>query len=131
MIVQYLLNCVPVSEGGPAAELAIDGDVVGANYLATISAIRAFQMKRFGVADGLVDPKGQTFIHLNTFDPYPHYDPFLGGPKGGKQGTGKASPLWKYAPGAGTPQGKRAGAGLPSGFKTSKLPGGKQTGGKW
>lgn len=64
--VQFLLNCVPSTRGGPVQELKIDGKIGGL----TIEAIRSFQRKRFnGFADGRVDPNGQTLMHLWSFDP--------------------------------------------------------------
>lgn len=68
MTVQYLLNCVPASRGGPVPELAVDG-IVGPK---TIAAIRRFQTANLGFADGRVDPGGKTITALGAYDPYPN-----------------------------------------------------------
>ena len=65
--VQYLLNCVPVSSGGPAKELVIDGFA----GVLTKQAINGFQKFNFGKSDGRVDPGQATISLLNTFDPLP------------------------------------------------------------
>jgi len=77
MLVQYLLNCVPVNQGGPTEELVVDG-LAGPK---TVQAIGQFQKERLGFADGLVDTNRQTMRELNKFDPYPE-EPFnpVGGP---------------------------------------------------
>jgi hypothetical protein len=68
MTVQYLLNCVPATQGGPTRELAVDG----AAGPRTIAAIEGFQRKLGGFADGRVDPGGATLRALQTRDPYPN-----------------------------------------------------------
>ena len=68
MTVQYLLNCVPAMQGGPAKELAVDG----AAGPKTIAAIESFQRKLGGFADGRVDPGGATFRALQAADRYPN-----------------------------------------------------------
>lgn len=68
MTVQYLLNCVPAAQGGPEPELAVDG-IVGPR---TIAAIKRFQARKVGFADGRVDPGGKTLAALGAFDPYPN-----------------------------------------------------------
>lgn len=70
MTVQYLLNCISVSQGGPGKELVVDG-VAGPK---TIAAIEAFQRKLGGFADGRVDPGGATMRGLQgkANDPYPN-----------------------------------------------------------
>lgn len=65
--IQYLLNCVPASKGGPLEELDIDG-IIGPKSLA---AIRRFQQSAISKADGRVDPGGPTLEALNTYDPMP------------------------------------------------------------
>jgi peptidoglycan hydrolase-like protein with peptidoglycan-binding domain len=65
--VQYLLNCVPATRGGPVPELVVDG-LAGPK---TIAAIRKFQTATFGSADGRVDPNGATIHALQGFDPFP------------------------------------------------------------
>ena len=71
MVVQYLLNCVPRTQGGPMRELVVDGKV---NSL-TLQAIQRFQAWNGGTSDGRVDPKGPTLAKLQGFDPYPQ-EPF-------------------------------------------------------
>ncbi len=68
--VQFLLNCVPDTEGGPVEELVIDG-LVGPK---TIGAIIRFQQAHLPFTDGRVDPEhrgGKTIVELNKFDPTP------------------------------------------------------------
>lgn len=77
--VQYLLNCVPESSGGPAPELAVDG-VVGP---LTLAAIQKFQLAQTGQSDRRVDPLGPTLHALQSFDPYPEM-PMPSGVTGGK-----------------------------------------------
>jgi len=67
MTVQYLLNCVPYSKGGPSPELAVDG-IAGPK---TAAAITCFQRACITHADGRVDPGGPTLSRLQQFDPYP------------------------------------------------------------
>ena len=118
MVVQYLLNCVPVHKGGPTIELVIDG-IAGPK---TVQAIRQFQATRMGFADSRVDPNGQTLRKLHKFDPYPQ-EPF--NPVGEKWGQ-KTSPWFKSQKGyggktqGGSTGGKSAGKGwTPGGVKTS------------
>lgn len=102
MTVQYLLNCVPVTQGGPSPELAVDG-AVGPK---TIAAIEKFQRAQGGFPDGRVDPGGNTLRALQGRDPYPQQPIPAGGQKGGGQPAGKG----------GMPQGKSGGsqqAGFP------------------
>lgn len=54
--IQTVLNMIPVLFGGPLAKLVIDG-LCGPK---TNGAIRGFQQKQFGFADGRVDPGQQT-----------------------------------------------------------------------
>jgi len=65
--IQYLLNCVPKSAGGPTPELAVDG-ICGP---LTKAAILKFQMARGGYCDGRVDSGGPTLKYLQGYDPYP------------------------------------------------------------
>jgi peptidoglycan hydrolase-like protein with peptidoglycan-binding domain len=74
--VQYLLNCVPVSAGGPAKELVIDGFA----GVLTQKAISQFQQVQFGKSDGRVDPGqsgGKTIAVLNKYDPLPFSPPVV------------------------------------------------------
>jgi hypothetical protein len=74
--VQYLLNCVPVSHGGPARELDIDGFA----GVITIQAIKGFQEAQFGWSDGRVDTaraSGVTIVELNKYDPMPFLVPVV------------------------------------------------------
>ena len=113
--VQYLLNCVPAGQGGPVPELAVDS-MVGPK---TIGAIRAFQLARFGHADGRVDPGARTIQTLQSYDPYPNHPIGVtaegkahGGPivKGGAGQPMPGAPLGKQ--GLGGPGGK-SGPGMP------------------
>jgi len=65
--VQYLLNCVPASQGGPQQELKIDGFA----GVLTLEAIKRFQKFRFGSATSLVETSDQTFAELKKYDPLP------------------------------------------------------------
>jgi peptidoglycan hydrolase-like protein with peptidoglycan-binding domain len=114
--VQYLLNCVPAGQGGPAPELAVDG-LVGPK---TIAAIRKFQASAFGKADGRVDPGGRTIKTLQAYDPYPDQVIASTGAAGKSAGGafGKGAPGGKLGPGAPgfkNPPGK-GGAGGKFGF---------------
>ena len=74
--VQYLLNCVPISHGGPIRELKIDG-IVG---VFTIQAINRFQNSHFGWSDGRVDTEqsgGVTIVELKEYDPLPFSAPVV------------------------------------------------------
>lgn len=87
MTVQYLLNCVPPSKGGPSTELVIDG-IVGPK---TMEAIANFQRGGLSSPDGRVDPGGPTLSRLQAFDPYPGQPmppipSYLKSPRGDKQG---------------------------------------------
>ena len=86
MTVQYLLNCVPTSQGGPSPELVVDG-AVGPK---TIKAIETFQRKNGGTCDGRVDPGGNTMHTLQGRDPYPHQALSQGSAKGGQAKGGDA-----------------------------------------
>ena len=129
MTVQYLLNCVPGSQGGPTPELVVDG-VVGPK---TIAAIEGFQRKNTGIADGRVDPGGATLRALQARDPYPGQALPQGAAKGGQPAgqKGYGQPLGKGS--AGDPFGQKGyggpggkgGAGDPFGQKGYGGPGGK------
>lgn len=124
MTVQYLLNCVLASQGGPGKELVVDG-AVGPK---TIAAIEAFQRKLGGFADGRVDPGGATLRALQGCDPYPS-QPLSGGSakgpgnplgnKGGFGGPGAKDPFGGQGgfgqPGAKDPFGGKGGFGGPGG----------------
>ena len=77
--VQYLLNCVPAGQGGPSPELAVDG----AAGPKTIAAIEKFQRATGALADGRVDPGGNTLRALQQRDPYPNQAVVPAGTKGG------------------------------------------------
>ena len=66
-LVQYLLNCVPITRGGPTRELLVDG-VFGPR---TVRAIIAFQRVRRGLNGGRVEPNCPLFRALLAYDPYP------------------------------------------------------------
>jgi peptidoglycan hydrolase-like protein with peptidoglycan-binding domain len=59
-LVQALINAIPVSQGGPAKTLVVDG-LVGP---LTINAIRGFQTRQLGFADGRVDTGQKTIRRL-------------------------------------------------------------------
>ena len=65
--IQYLLNCVPVSLGGPATELATSG----LTDQATVAAISRFQQFSMLTPTGSVHPGDDTMARLHQFDPYP------------------------------------------------------------
>lgn len=74
--IQYLLNCVPISDGGPLRELEINGFA----GVATVEAINRFQKARFGRANGRVDPaqSGEgTLAELKKYDPLPFSAPVV------------------------------------------------------
>jgi hypothetical protein len=64
-IVQYLLNKVRPTEGGPEVRLEMRSGICGPK---TIAAIRRFQQQQFGSADGRVDPGKRTLKKLNEID---------------------------------------------------------------
>ncbi len=71
--VQYLLNCVPVSHGGPIIELKIDGFA----GVVTSEAINRFQKAHFGTSNNRVDSGGNTFSELKKYDPLPYSAPVV------------------------------------------------------
>ena len=71
--IQYLLNCVPFSVGGPQRELKIDGFA----GVITTEAINRFQKAHFGSSNSLVQTDGQTFDELKRFDPLPKSATFI------------------------------------------------------
>lgn len=95
LTVQYLLNCVPKSNGGPAKELILDG-LCG---MLTEAAIVQFQRASLGFADGRVDTKGPTITKLLSYDPYPSMQLTLptvdsSGKGNGKRGGNPMSNCW-------------------------------------
>ena len=127
MTIQYLLNCVPQSKGGPMVELVVDG-ILGPK---TIAAIKAFQKANLPFADGRVDPGKQTFVALQAYDPQPNTPINLGGPKlssnpaakegAGSKGLGYKDAAYKEAAykGAGHKAGYKEGLGYKdAGHKT-------------
>lgn len=104
MTVQYLLNCVPATHGGPAKELAVDG----AAGPKTIAAIEGFQRKLGGFADGRVDPGGATLRALQVRDPHPNQSLAADAAKTGG-GNAKSGPAGK------DPFAKQGGFGSPAG----------------
>ncbi|MCY7347576.1 MAG: hypothetical protein LH614_15340 [Pyrinomonadaceae bacterium] len=71
--VQYLLNCVPASQGGPIKELVIDGFA----GVVTIEAVSRFQKFRFGSSENRLQSGDVTFIELKKFDPLPFSAPVV------------------------------------------------------
>ncbi len=61
--VQELLNEVPLLDGGPTHRLTITGILDQQTFL----AICKFQQRKFGWADGLVEPNERTLRELNKF----------------------------------------------------------------
>lgn len=105
MTVQYLLNCVPATQGGPTKELAVDG----AAGPKTIAAIEGFQRKLGGFADGRVDPGGATLRALQARDPNPNQALAADAAKGGFGGKAKSGFTGK------DPFAKQGGFGSPAG----------------
>lgn len=62
--VEQLLNQVPQKEGGPIQRLLASGSFTQQTFL----AICRFQERKFGWADGLVEPGRRTLAELNKFD---------------------------------------------------------------
>jgi hypothetical protein len=71
--VQYLLNCVPASNGGPIKELKIDGFA----GVVTIEAISRFQKAKFGTSDSRLKAGDATFGELKKYDPLPFSAPVV------------------------------------------------------
>ena len=129
MTVQYLLNCVPASQGGPSPELAVDG-AVGPK---TIGAIEKYQRAIGGTCDGRVDPGGATLRALQVRDPYPMQSITQGAgmAKSGAPGKGGAGDPWGNKSGGGGfgQPGMKGGAGDPWGNKSGGGAGFGQKGG--
>lgn len=66
-LVQYLLNCVPISRGGPTRELVVDG--VCGRW--TVRAIIRFQRALHGSTAARIDPHRPILRALLAHDPYP------------------------------------------------------------
>ena len=66
-LVQYLLNCVPISRGGPTRELVVDG--LCGRW--TVRAIIRFQRARCASTAGRAEPNRHIFRALLAHDPYP------------------------------------------------------------
>ncbi|MGA2014758.1 MAG: hypothetical protein ABSH51_30115 [Solirubrobacteraceae bacterium] len=67
--IQFLLNDVPVADGGPASPLTSDGVASGSNFTDTLAAILNFQQHQDGLfKDGRVDPGEKTLARLNSYD---------------------------------------------------------------
>ena len=65
--VQYLLNCIPYSQGGPKQELYVDG-IAGES---TIQAIKRFQQFHVGQSSGQMATNDLTLNNLKMYDPLP------------------------------------------------------------
>ena len=85
LTIQYLLNCVPASKGGPSKELVLDA--LCGNL--TNAAIIKFQQAALGFADGRVDAGGQTINTLLCYDPYPSMKLTLPSVDNSGKGSGK------------------------------------------
>ena len=72
-MVQYLLNCVPVSHGGPMRELKIDGFA----GVVTTEAINHFQKVHFGQSNSRLESGGNAFSELIKYDPLPYSAPVI------------------------------------------------------
>jgi peptidoglycan hydrolase-like protein with peptidoglycan-binding domain len=72
--VQSLLNNLPPGNGGPNPSLVVDGKA-GPR---TNAAIRQFQYRQLGWADGRVDPDGPTFQKLHELNPDSGVNPQVG-----------------------------------------------------
>ena len=75
-LVQYLLNCVPITRGGPTRELMVDGVC----RPRTVRAIFRFKRAQHGSTGARIEPSGQIFRALLEHDPYPSQSlpPFCG-----------------------------------------------------
>lgn len=71
--IQYLLNCVPASQGGPINELKIDGFA----GVLTTDAINRFQKFHSGSSESLLKLGDATFGELKKFDPLPFSTPVV------------------------------------------------------
>ena len=71
--IQYLLNCVPVSQGGPIKELKIDGFA----GVVTSEALNRFQKVHFGSSNSRVESGSQSFGELKRYDPLPFSAPVV------------------------------------------------------
>ncbi len=71
--VQYLLNCVPASDGGSIKELKVDGFA----GVVTIEAINRFQKFHFGASNSRVQSDEDTFRELIRYDPLPFSAPVI------------------------------------------------------
>jgi hypothetical protein len=69
--VQYLLNCVPVSKGGPPRALKIDGFA----GVVTTAAINRFQQFHFGSSNNRLEAGDKTYEELKKYDPLPFSAP--------------------------------------------------------
>lgn len=85
--VQYLLNCVPVSEGGPLQKLKIDGFA----GVVTTEAINRFQNYHFGSMESRVENGGRIFSELKKYDPQPFSAPIVA-PNRGSAAAEKMDP---------------------------------------
>src|SRR5262245_37602756 len=73
LTIQEMLNCIGTTDGGPTPKLEVDGWIGPL----TIAAIRQFQSRQFGWADGRVDVDQVTIVRLNELaeTPVPEDDP--------------------------------------------------------
>jgi hypothetical protein len=71
--VQYLLNGVPPSAGGPLRKLKIDGFA----GVVTIEALDRFQKFHFGASESRIQCGEMTFRELKKYDPEPFSAPVV------------------------------------------------------
>ncbi|HEY3440486.1 MAG TPA: hypothetical protein VGK29_07035 [Paludibaculum sp.] len=80
-VVEYLLNTVPVGDGGP-----VDVILKRTTLDELIVHIERFQRRKFGFGDGRVDVGGRTLQRLREFDPTPDDPPFVPQSPSGRKG---------------------------------------------
>ncbi len=130
MTLQYLLNCIPMENGGPCEELYVDGETSGRNWTATCEGIRRYQKRCFnGWSDGRVDPGGKTIGRMNMWDPAsPAYCAGGGGGSKGYGGGGGGSKGQYASKGGGKGYGGGGGGGAYGGGQGGYGGGGSQAG---
>ncbi len=106
-VVQYLLNCVPVSHGGPTQELSITG-VLDHD---TLRAIQRMHLANRKDPTSRLDPNSSALRWLSQFDPFPNEALNLAFAKsGGKETAGSSSDNWGAKTASSPSQGIKFGA---------------------